>query len=79
MKYALDQYGQEPASWEIYRGDSFQLETTPEKALEASIYIKANIKQLRNLDVRMAIGLGQKSYQGEKNNRIQRGGFCKFR
>ena len=66
LKYALDQYGQEPASWEIYRGDSFQLETTPEKALEASIYIKANIKQLRNLDVRMAIGLGQKSYQGEK-------------
>ncbi len=66
LKSALDQYGQEPASWEIYRGDSFQLETTPEKALEASIYIKANIKQLRNLDVRMAIGLGQKSYQAEK-------------
>ena len=66
LKEALGQYGSEPMVWEIYRGDSFQLETTPEQALEASIYIKACIKQLRNLDVRIAIGLGEKTYTSGK-------------
>ncbi|NAY92232.1 transcriptional regulator [Muricauda sp. JGD-17] len=66
LKEALNHYGNEPSAWEIYRGDSFQLETTPEKALKASIHIKACIKQLRNIDVRMAIGLGEKTYQAEK-------------
>ena len=66
LKEALDQYGKEPIAWEIYRGDSFQLETIPEQALEACIYIKACIKQLRNLDVRIAIGLGEKTYTSKK-------------
>ncbi|WP_222981494.1 transcriptional regulator [Flagellimonas meishanensis] len=66
LKGALSHYGREPFQWEVYRGDSFQLETTPEKALEAGIYIKACIKQLRNIDVRMAIGLGQKTYAAKK-------------
>ncbi|PRX56034.1 transcriptional regulator [Flagellimonas meridianipacifica] len=66
LKKALDHYGNEPKDWEIYRGDSFQLETTPKKALEASIYIKACIKQFRNIDVRIAIGLGDKTYEAEK-------------
>lgn len=66
LKSALDQYGEEPKHWEIYRGDSFQLETTPKKALEAATYIKACIKQLRNIDVRIAIGLGDKSHDASK-------------
>ena len=75
LKGALNHYGEEPATWEVYRGDSFQLETTPEKALEASIYIKASIKQLRNLDVRMAIGLGEKTYAAEKITESNGGAF----
>lgn len=66
LKTALTQYGQEPQQWEIYRGDSFQLETTPEKALEAAVYIKACLKQLRGIDVRIAIGLGDKSHDSAK-------------
>lgn len=66
LKEALSKFGKEPKTWEIYRGDSFQLETTPEKALEAAIYIKACIKQLRQMDVRIAIGVGQKTYDVEK-------------
>ncbi|MFC4221214.1 transcriptional regulator [Flagellimonas marina] len=66
LKQALNKYGAEPKEWEIYRGDSFQLQTTPKKALEASIYIKACLKQIRQLDVRIAIGLGTKTYNGHK-------------
>ncbi|RDY59251.1 transcriptional regulator [Flagellimonas nanhaiensis] len=75
LKEALGQYGNEPLTWEIYRGDSFQLETTPEQALEASIYLKACIKQLRSLDVRIAIGLGEKTYSSEKITESNGGAF----
>ncbi|MEX0313106.1 MAG: transcriptional regulator [Allomuricauda sp.] len=66
LKQALNRYGKEPKQWEIYRGDSFQLAVSPEKALEAAIYIKACIKQKRGMDVRMGIGLGEKEYSAEK-------------
>lgn len=52
--------------WEIFRGDSFQLELSNiEQALFATIYIKACIKTIRTLDVRMAIGIGEKTFQGK--------------
>ena len=66
LKQALARYGKEPIDWEIYRGDSFQLQTIPENALEAAIYIKASIKQIRHMDVRIAIGLGEKNYEAPK-------------
>ncbi len=66
LKKSLGRYGSEPLEWEIYRGDSFQLETTPEQALEAAIYIKACLKQIRHLDARIAIGLGEKDHAAEK-------------
>ncbi|SHG43898.1 transcriptional regulator [Flagellimonas flava] len=66
LKEALNAHGKEPQQWEIYRGDSFQLETAPEKALEIAIYIKSCLKQQKGIDVRMAIGLGEKNYSSEK-------------
>lgn len=66
LKSALNIYGASPDSWEIYRGDSFQLEVAPEIALEACIRIKSNIKQNKNLDVRLAIGIGNKSFKSKK-------------
>lgn len=66
LKEALGAFGNEPKQWEIYRGDSFQLETTPQQALEAAIYIKATLKQHKGIDVRMAIGLGEKDYDSSK-------------
>lgn len=66
LKQALNTYGSEPKDWEIYRGDSFQLVLTAEKALESALIIKATIKQYKELDVRMAIGLGEMDYIAEK-------------
>ncbi len=66
LKQVLNAYGSEPKDWEIYRGDSFQLVLAAEKALEAALIIKATIKQYKELDVRMAIGLGEMEYIAEK-------------
>ncbi|AUS06394.1 SatD family protein [Pseudotamlana carrageenivorans] len=62
LKSILNHFGKTPSQWEIYRGDSFQLEVTPSEALHACILIKATIKQFKNIDVRLAIGLGTKSF-----------------
>lgn len=66
FKQALKKYGKEPKDWEIYRGDSFQLLNHPEDALETAIFIKATIKKIETLDVRIAIGIGEISYRASK-------------
>lgn len=62
LKESLNRFGSSPKNWEIFRGDSIQLEVAPEQALTAALQIKATIKSIKNLDVRIAIGIGEKSY-----------------
>lgn len=66
LKAKLNKSGSTPKEWEIYRGDEFQLELEPEQALISALEIKACIKTFKNLDVRMAIGIGDKNFQGDK-------------
>ncbi|NJY62774.1 transcriptional regulator [Salinimicrobium sp. CDJ15-81-2] len=66
LKEVLAQYGKAPQHWEIFRGDSFQLLLPPENALFAALQIKSGIKQFRNLDVRMAIGIGEQDHKAKK-------------
>jgi len=66
LKNTLNTFGDEPSTWEIYRGDSFQIEINPLQALKAAIRIKANIKKEKHLDARIAIGIGDKSYNSKK-------------
>ncbi|TNJ42430.1 transcriptional regulator [Tamlana fucoidanivorans] len=62
LKLVFSQYGDPPKIWEIYRGDSFQLEVSPKQALKTCILIKATVKQFKTMDVRLAIGIGEKTY-----------------
>ena len=64
LKKVLKKYGEQPEIWDIYRGDEFQVKTSPLEALEAAIKIKAVIKSVKNLDVRLAIGIGDETYSG---------------
>jgi hypothetical protein len=64
LKKFFSQIGQTPGDWEIYRGDEFQLKTAQEHALKTAIRIKALIKSIKNLDVRMGIGLGKETFVG---------------
>src|SRR5690606_32355369 len=64
LKKYLGRQGETPGDWEIYRGDEFQIRTTPARALPMAIQIKALIKSIKNLDVRMGIGLGSETFVG---------------
>ncbi|MCH5685762.1 hypothetical protein LWM68_16785 [Niabella sp. W65] len=75
LKHVLSQYGKEPKSWELYRGDSFQLRLEPDSAFGAAIHIKSSIRQLAGLDVRMAIGVGSIETDAKKSDRSNRRGI----
>jgi hypothetical protein len=74
LKKLLSSWGKSPDQWEIVWGDSFQLEVdNVEEALTKAILIKALIKQISSnsnstnmvaLDVRISIGIGERTYQG---------------
>jgi hypothetical protein len=64
LKEQLSKYGETPKVWELYRGDEFQIKTTPMKALELCILLKARLKTIKGLDVRMAIGIGMETFVG---------------
>lgn len=58
LKTALKVISGRSNKWEIYRGDSFQLEVEPENAIKTAAYLKACIKVNKPADVRMGIGIG---------------------
>lgn len=67
LKKLLFNYGSTPQKWEIYRGDYFQIEIDqPQQALLLALKIKALIKSIHSIDVRMAIGLGTKEYSADR-------------
>lgn len=66
LKKILLTQGSSPKQWEIYRGDSFQLETDSKKALQIALLIKASLKEIKNIDVRISIGIGHKTYNAAK-------------
>ncbi|MBT8232960.1 MAG: transcriptional regulator [Saprospiraceae bacterium] len=64
LKEILNQFGETPKVWEIFRGDMFQLQISAKESLTAALKIKARIRMLNNLDVRISIGIGKVEYQG---------------
>ncbi|REL33288.1 winged helix-turn-helix transcriptional regulator [Rhodohalobacter sp. SW132] len=65
LKKWFQSLGETPTDWQIYRGDSFQLEANSEDALRVAIVIKSIIKKLnhKKLDVRLSIGVGERGYR----------------
>ncbi len=65
LKNFLAGIGSTPGDWEVYRGDEFQIRVDQSEALMLAIRIKALIKTIKGLDVRMAIGLGDETYRAD--------------
>jgi hypothetical protein len=75
LKNLLSTWGESPGDWKLDRGDFFQIEiANVEEALKKAFEIKALIKKVEPLDerkkistidVRLAIGIGEKTYSGE--------------
>ncbi len=66
LKNLFQKTGKTPETWEFYRGDSFQIEVNPTDSLKLALQIKAIVKQVDGLDVRVAIGIGQKSFDSPR-------------
>ncbi len=67
LKKTLSLEGKSPGTWQVYRGDSFQVEVKdPSRAFLTALRIKATIKTIKDLDVRMAIGIGQKNFSSSQ-------------
>ncbi|HFX17825.1 MAG TPA: hypothetical protein ENK64_01620 [Flavobacteriales bacterium] len=75
LKNLFNSWGEYPKDWKLDWGDFFQVEIkNPEDALKKAFQIKALIKKvtpiekgkkMSTIDVRMAIGIGEKTYSGE--------------
>jgi len=52
--------------WEIFRGDSFQVEVEAESAIRVAVYLKACIRANKPADVRMGIGIGTVKSKSKK-------------
>lgn len=76
LKNLLSTWGKTPEQWELVWGDFFQIEIDhPEEALQKAFIIKTLIKKTEPLDeqkkispidVRISIGIGEKTYTGVK-------------
>ncbi|WP_179345749.1 SatD family protein [Winogradskyella ursingii] len=65
LKEALKHISKNNTKYEIFRGDSFQVEVQDiPSSFKKVIYLKACIKSIKGFDVRLAIGIGDKNYIG---------------
>ncbi len=75
LKKLFSTWGDSPKDWKLERGDFFQVEiSNSEEVLIKTLEIKALIKKvapvderkkISTIDVRLAIGIGEKTYTGE--------------
>ena len=66
LKNLLSNWGKTPEIWEVYRGDEFQIKCEIDEVFKIFLAIKSLIKCNENLDVRMAIGIGNENFSSEK-------------
>ncbi|MFC4210778.1 SatD family protein [Pedobacter lithocola] len=66
LKKALKTISIHNDKWEIFRGDSFQVEVEPENAIRTAAYLKACIRINKPADVRMGIGIGEAKNKRKK-------------
>lgn len=63
----LNKLGTSPKDWNIYRGDSIQLRIdNPDEILEVALMLKSAIKQHKNCDIRMTLGIGKERLRSSK-------------
>lgn len=66
LKNLLQNWGDSPKTWEIYRGNQFQFKCEIDDAFKTFLAIKSLIKSQENMNVRMAIGIGEEQFYSEK-------------
>ncbi len=66
LKNLLESWSSTPENWEVYRGDEFQLKCAVNEVFHKALLLKSLIRTFENLDVRLALGIGNEVFQSEK-------------
>ena len=66
LKDLLGSWSATPENWEVYRGDEFQMKCSVDEVFHKAILLKSLIRTFENLDVRIAIGIGNEVFRSEK-------------
>ena len=66
LRDLLGSWSASPENWDVYRGDEFQVKCSVDQVFQKSLMIKSLIKKNENLDVRLAIGIGNEVFLSEK-------------
>lgn len=78
LKLELNRIGKSPKTWEIFRGDSFQVEVKDiSETLLVALKVKAAMKCIPKMDARMAIGIGTKTTESQKITQAQGEAFIR--
>ncbi|NMM48211.1 transcriptional regulator [Marinigracilibium pacificum] len=54
-----------PKDWDIFSGDSFQLEVDPSEGIKTMLVIKSLLLFKVEVDTRLALGIGSKTFSGD--------------
>lgn len=65
LRNTLNQYGREPAEWQIFRGDAFQVVADANVGLRLMLHLSAAVRAAE-FDVRMSLGLGDHAHKAAK-------------
>ncbi|NNE25822.1 MAG: winged helix-turn-helix transcriptional regulator [Saprospiraceae bacterium] len=67
LKSFLDCQGPSPSTWQIFRGDSFQLEVQDaSRVLDTALHLKAHLRRHCDATVRLGIGIGEVDYRSNQ-------------
>ncbi len=66
LRSLMGRWGKNPGDWDIYRGDELQMRLPPGEALFAAIRLKAMMRSEADLDIRLAIGIGNEDFRGKR-------------
>ncbi len=65
LRNTLKKYGREPAEWQIFRGDAFQIIVDAKVGLRLMLHLSAAVRSAE-FDVRMSLGLGEHTHKATK-------------
>ncbi|AZI66253.1 winged helix-turn-helix transcriptional regulator [Kaistella daneshvariae] len=66
LKDLMASWSKSPENWEIYRGDEFQLKCSVDEVFRKALLLKSLTRTFENLDVRLAIGIGNEVFLSDK-------------
>ena len=66
LKELLRKFGDSPQTWQIFRGNQFQLKVEVKDALFAALILQSGIRKMKGFEVSLAVGIGNDRGDSDK-------------